>query len=1436
VYCEPITGYNRYGFPLGSAYDFPAFPNGCTNSWPVSWKNPAPSCGQGNPIDEGSANKHQTEVIYSSSGAGGLTFSMRYNSLPIGDDAVKPNRDLGYRWRNNFEARISVISGGGYTTAYVTRPDGRFFYFNWMFGVWAADADIQDTLQSVTDGTGTTIGYRYRYANTETGDMELYDTRGRLLSITSREGRTLKLSYSDGAGGLLYGTTPDATGYLAPACAGVLGQTAPRLPGLLMCVTDTFGRQLNFAHDDTRRRIKVMTDPDGKVYHFAYDGASGPAGGNNLTSVTFPATETGGTPQRTYWYGEAANVNGNVACPTGSPATTHWLTGISDENSVRYATFQYDCTGKAVSTAYAGDANRYTLAYQTDAAGNPTATVVTDPLGTQRTYNLQTVLGVVKSTGQTQPAGAGCPASGSSIAYDVNGNIASRTDFNGNTSCHAYDLSRNLETARIEGIAPGGNCPADVTAYTPAVGTVERKITTTWHPDWRLEVQRAEPKKLTTWVYNGQPDPTNGNAVASCASASALLPDGKPIAVLCKKIEQATTDSTGALGLAATLTGSSRIWTYTYNGFGQVTSLDGPRTDVADVTTLAYDAAGNLISVTNALGHVTTYSAYDAHGRAGRITDPSGVVTEFAYDVRGRLMSRTVDGKTTAFEYDGVGQLAKVTPPDGAYLRYTYDAAHRRTDLTDALGNKIHTTYDLAGNKTKEEVFDPSNTLVRQHQWVYDTLSQLTQSIGAAGQTTTYAYDANGNRTSVTDPLNRVTHYTYDALNRRVSETDSLAGITGYSYDALDHLLAVTDPANLTTTYTYDGFGDLLQETSPNTGVTTYTYTPYGQVASRTDARGISATYAYDLINRLTKVDYPAGIEGDQLFFWDRSQFHEGSQKGRLRQAGEIAYGYDNRGNVTIASPFLRNPADYYRPRYEYDDADRLIGIEYLSGRYVRYQRGSDGQIRRMTVTDYPGGPSRVLADNIQYAPFGPLKHLTYGNGKTLQRHFDLDGRLSRQTLDGVHDLSYSYDPVGQITAVVNALDNAYSQTYGYDALGRLTAATGPFSTLAYGYDATGNRQSESHNGQTTTYHYLPTDQRLQSLSGSVNQSFAYDAIGNTVDNGAFDFAYGGDGRLRHVTQGGHPVADYHYWHYATGQRTAKIVNGRVTHFDYAPWGPLLSESVGDVIDSKYPYTDPSALAYTDYVYLDDLPLAQIDPSGAVAYLHPNHLGAPLAATHDSGGVAWQADYEPFGRVQLINPSLTLNLRLPGQYFDAETGLHQNWHRDYDPSLGRYLESDPIGLEGGINTYAYVENNPINWIDPTGLQNTHPGIGPCTRCHQRWLDWYNPDPYKAEPVTPPKDSDLQRGNESEKPKQCDDDKKDPCEEIRRQIRDIQGKLASKEKQLASDPYDLYNRAYSTNPGGDLAGKGTYLGHVAQIEGLRVGLARKIAEAKAMGCL
>ncbi len=174
------------------------------------------------------------------------------------------------------------------------------------------------------------------------------------------------------------------------------------------------------------------------------------------------------------------------------------------------------------------------------------------------------------------------------------------------------------------------------------------------------------------------------------------------------------------------------------------------------------------------------------------------------------------------------------------------------------------------------------------------------------------------------------------------------------------------------------------------------------------------------------------------------------------------------------------------------------------------------------------------------------------------------------------------------------------------------------------------------------------------------------------------------------------PLAAYAY--NFMGQRAAKTTPSTVTNFLYDRAGHLLAESNG-----------ATGAAQTEYLWLDDMPLALVT-GGNLYFIHPDHLNTPQKATDASQNLAWDAVLRPFGQTeQQTFPSLT-NLRLPGQYFDAESGLAQNWFRDYDPGIGRYIESDPIGLNGGINTYAYVEGNPIAKTDELGLSPS-PQIG-----------------------------------------------------------------------------------------------------------------------------
>jgi YD repeat-containing protein len=289
------------------------------------------------------------------------------------------------------------------------------------------------------------------------------------------------------------------------------------------------------------------------------------------------------------------------------------------------------------------------ITYRTFTWQAPQAALVTLPNGTSSALDLVAGAGQPYLQSRSQPAGSGCSASTSHLAYGANGNVASEDDFNGNRVCHAHDLARNLETARVEGLANTAICSI-VLASGATLPMGSRKTSTQWHPDWRMAARRAEPLKLTTWVYNGQSDPFNGGAIASCAPAAALLPDGKPIAVLCKQVEQATTDADGALGFAAALQSGvpNRQSSWTYNQYGQMLTATDPlsnRTSYAYYATTGADyTMGDLQQLTNSLGQVTSYPKYNKHGQVLRIVEANGVVTDNTYDLRQRLTSSTTGG------------------------------------------------------------------------------------------------------------------------------------------------------------------------------------------------------------------------------------------------------------------------------------------------------------------------------------------------------------------------------------------------------------------------------------------------------------------------------------------------------------------------------------------------------------------------------------------------------------------------------------------------------------------------------------------------------------------------------------------------------------------------------------------------------------------------
>ena len=671
----------------------------------------------GNPIFSLTGNKRQNEVLVRWT-PNESPLSIVYDNrrkLPNGDPegafTATAAPSFGALWESGLHKRLFVQMGqSSYDHVQVSRGSGTWVSFIRRVPSLprVPDSDVRDRLLGV--GTG------WRYFDASAQSQESYDPTGAITAAAYARGGGLSYFYSDSS-------TPAAVA---------------AVPGLLIKVQDTFGRALRFEYERpagaTTSRIARIIDPGNQAIQAGYD-ATG-----NLSTLTWP--------------------DGQVRRFTYEQSALPWaLTGIVDENGEHHSTYTYDAEGRAQSTEHAGGVNRYSLSYSSAPRWATTETfdstlvvfwrdhnwqlpqdaVMTAPNGSTVNLGATLINGMPRMTSRSQPAGAGCDASTSSLAYDTNGNITSKTDFNGSKSCRVHDLSRNLETIRIDGFSSTDACPVDLAAYTIPADTPPRKTTTQWHPDWSLLIKQAEPKQITTSIYNGQPDPTAGNATASCAPASAVLPDGKPLAVLCKKVEQATTDATGSLGFAATPVGTAQVSTYTYNQYGQMLTARDPRNKL---TTYAYysdttadHTLGDLQRLTDSTGQTTQYTRYDKSGRLLQSKDANGVVTDTTYTPRGWVRSVTVTApgrapRVSTYDYDGVGQLKKATLPDEVALEYTYDAAHRLTAIKDTAGNSVTYTLDNMGNRTGEDLKDPGGNLLRNVTRVYDALNRVQSTTG----------------------------------------------------------------------------------------------------------------------------------------------------------------------------------------------------------------------------------------------------------------------------------------------------------------------------------------------------------------------------------------------------------------------------------------------------------------------------------------------------------------------------------------------------------------------------------------------------------------------------------------------------------------------------------------------------------------------------------
>ncbi|WP_363798033.1 RHS repeat-associated core domain-containing protein [Lysobacter firmicutimachus] len=1225
----------------------------------------------GNPVVAATGNKEYREDDFDWEGQ---AFARTYNS--IGDFDL--GSGLTDHWSHSYSARLMVYEGLPNT---LLRSDGYYEYLSKVNDSSYRSANRPGVvLVRESDAVAAEKG-RWRLSTSSA--LQWFDDSGRFRAYEIG-GRLYRLDYC---------TQADVQ---AGSCLAA---------GKLLRVRSPSGRELNFQYmaavaaqpGDDGLRLARIGSAGAWLVEYVYD-TSG-----RLTHASKGAAGAG--EGRQYLYGESDRVCRNAAGQAiagCNPAL--WgnkLTGIIDEAGQRYATYSYDELGRTTISDHALGAGKVTHAYNSN--GSVTVTL---PTGSSKSYYFS-------AEAFRQPTWIEQSTSdGSTIGVEEAFYSGNRRQWSKNGRGYRTDYSYDSfhEISRIEGRTSG-----------QGVTPVTRTIQTDWNPGYTLPTERRTLNNANAliakskWTYNDRGQRLTSTQVDPATNAERTT----------------TTSYCEAADVAA---GTCPI-------VGLLKSVDGPRSDVADVAHYTYYASddpacasapatcayrkGDLWKVADALGHVTEYLRYDASGRLLSSKDANGVVTDLEYYPRGWLKASKVRGTNAAseaddvitrYEYDLIGQVKKVIQPDGAFVRYDYDAAHRLSDIYDNAGNRIHYTVDAAGNRTQEDTRDANGVLKRTLSRIYNQLGQLKTAKTADGHPTAFTYDAAGNADLTTDALNRKTDSDYDPLNRLAKTLQDVGGINAkieYQYDALDRLTQVNDPKGLSTTYGYNGFGDQVQLSSPDTGVTTRTFNAAGQVATKQDANDANPhTYTYDALGRPKTVSYGSGAN-DVEYDYDTvnaacstgETFAVGRVTAMRTEGTELKYCYDRFGRVVRKIQSV--DAQSFTLRYAYTLSGELSALTYPDGAVADYVRDAQGRIVEIGVTP-AGGVRSVLLNNVGYLPFGPATGWTYGNGRSLSRTYDLDYRAKTifDPAAGGLSLGYGYNEAGELTELKDGLQSAFLARYDYDALGRLKITRdGPTGTPleTYGYDATGNRTSLLRAGTTTTYTYPATSHRLTDVGGIAR---GYDAVGNTTSIGgaAKEFVYNANDRMSQVKLGGVVARSYRY--NAKGERVAASngVSGPVALY-------TLYDEAGHWIGDY----ELSGATKQQAVWLGDSPIGVLTGTNTAQKLHyvqPDHLGTPRAVVDAARNVAiwsWNAKGEAFGNdmpnqdPDQDGTAFVFDLRFPGQRYDVSTGLNYNYFRDYDPSGGRYIESDPIGLRGGISTYGYVSANPLYYFDYFGL-------------------------------------------------------------------------------------------------------------------------------------
>lgn len=854
-------------------------------------------------------------------------------------------------------------------------------------------------------------------------------------------------------------------------------------------------------------------------------------------------------------------------------------------------------------------------------------------------------------------------------------------------------------------------------------------------------VGKAE-ERITTYTYGVLSDNTPNPFMIPSTVTTPLMTITNVINPL-GQITQQTQSSSQA-------NSTSKVTGYTYNALGQMTVVNGPLAGDVDKVTLTYDTYGNKASesqVINGITRRTRYFNYNSFAQPERIVSPNGLVDQFIYNPDGSLQQKnhgtggttgTISGQTTSYTYDALKRVLSVTNPDGETTSYTYDNLGRVTKTTLPDGNAVHKGYHPNGVVSAEATRNSANTiflLSYQDLDVNGRVAKVRSGSNASLYWEAYSYDANGNKTQSTSSLGIIQTWTFDALNRVTSHTDGENNTNTKSYDLEDNVTSAKDAMNSgSSPLEYINGKVLKKEVNADFSTKTYSYDAADRMTQilhnirqcsfgNLDALGRASTH--------TCIQSTTGAPSSNTYVHDYAYTYDTTRFGRLESANSVgnlygtdtSYTYDAYDRVISKTQNVRAISQWNGTQpnrtvsYAYSIGGKLTGLTLPSGRQITYSYDTTGKGQLAGIS--LNGTS--LIDTIVYNGAGQTTSWNWGN-------------------DSVYSINYDSSKNGNIKTITNSTSTGtanYKANYIFDADGRIVAITGLVTRDRFVYDNTNQVTNESReyvSGQTPifgiTYTYDKNGNRLSLAATGTHQqpaanvTYTYKANSNRlamitrdgvtttpvhINEGELrlDFVSGydsfGQRRWSGKRNGDSTQPEYYFAYNHKRERTVRSITN-----NGASWSANAIQYVYDESSHLIGEYKSDGTALVEYVWSGDVPIAAIYGQGSatkIYYIVTDAQNTPRRLIDSSNNaVVWAWDSSAFGVAPPSIETVKFNLRFPGQYYDEITKQHYNLNRYYNPEIGRYMEADPIGLEGGLNPYAYAGSNPVMNVDPSGLE------------------------------------------------------------------------------------------------------------------------------------